>query len=124
MAEYSDATPITSGRIGLGSSYTHTEFDNLRVMKIKGYVPYYTELLDNMETYDLTPEKNTKLVYQGTWSHANGKGMYVYQRSMSETSEAGASLTYSFTGTGMEVLAKTSEAGTVLVSVDGGQPEE
>ena len=80
-------------------------------MKIKGYVPYYTELLDNMETYDLTPEKNTKLVYQGTWSHANGKGMYVYQRSMSETSEAGASLTYSFTGTGMEVLAKTSEAG-------------
>lgn len=124
VAEYTDENPITSGRIGLGSSYTHTEFDNLRVMKIKGYVPYYTELLDNMETYDLTPEKNTKLVYQGTWSHANGKGMYVYQRSMSETSEAGASLTYSFTGTGMEVLAKTSEAGTVLVSVDGGQPEE
>ncbi len=119
VAEYTDESPITSGRIGLGSSYTHTEFDNLKVMKLKDFVPYYTELLDNMETYDLTPEKNAKLVYDGKWSHANGKGMYVYQRSLSETSEEGASLTYSFTGTGMEILSGTDKDGTVSVTVDG-----
>ncbi len=119
VAEYTDPNPITSGRIGLGSAYTHTEFDNLKVMKIKGYVPYYTELLDNMETYDLSTDKKEKLIYSGNWSHANGKGMYVYQRSLSETSEAGASLTYRFTGTGIEVLSGTDKDGTVKIDVDG-----
>lgn len=119
IAEYTDENPITSGRIGLGSAYTHTEFDHLKVMKIKGYVPYYTELLDNMETYDLSADKKEKLVYQGNWSHANGKGMYVYQRSLSETSEAGASLTYRFTGTGIEILSGTDKDGIVKIDVDG-----
>ena len=69
--------------------------------KIKGYAPYYNEYLDNMETYDLTSEKKEKLVYDGNWSHAIGQGMHVYQRSLSETSEKGASVTYSLTGTGL-----------------------
>ena len=124
VAEYTDEHPITSGRIGLGSSYTHTEFDNLKVMKLKGFVPYYTELLDNMETYDLTPEKKEKLVYDGNWSHANGQGMYVYQRSLSETSEKGASVTYSFTGTGLEILSGLNQDGKVSVTVDGNVVEE
>lgn len=124
VAEYTDEHPITSGRIGLGSSYTHTEFDNLKVMKLKGFVPYYTELLDNMETYDLTSEKKEKLVYDGNWSHANGQGMYVYQRSLSETSEKGASVTYSFTGTGLEILSGLNQDGKVSVTVDGNVVEE
>ena len=124
VAEYTDEHPITSGRIGLGSSYTHTEFDNLKVMKLKGFVPYYTELLDNMETYDLTSEKKEKLVYDGNWSHANGQGMYVYQRSLSETSEKGASVTYSFTGTGLEILSGLNQDGSVSVTVDGDVVEE
>lgn len=119
ITEYTDQNPVTSGRIGLGCSYTHTEFDNLKVMKIKGFVPYYTELLDNMETYDLSKDKKEKLIYQGKWNHANGKGMYVYQRSLSETKEVGSSLTYSFTGTGIEVLSGTDQAGKVSITVDG-----
>ena len=65
VAEYTDEQPITSGRIGLGSAYTHTEFDNLKVMKLKGFVPYYTELLDNMETYDLTDSEHTVTIELG-----------------------------------------------------------
>lgn len=119
VASYTDSNPVTAGRIGLGSAYTFTQFDNLEVTKIDGEVPYYTELLDNMEAYDLTPEKNPKLVYDGKWSHENGKGMYVYQRSTSVSQEAGASLTYTFTGTGLEILAGTTSTAKLLVTVDG-----
>lgn len=116
---YKDSNPITVGRIGLGSAYTFTQFRALKVMKISGAVPYYTELLDNMETYDLTPEKNAKLVYEGKWAHEEGKAMFVYQRSMSTATEPGASLSYQFTGTGMEILAGTDSSATLQVTVDG-----
>lgn len=116
---YKDKTPITAGRIGLGSAYTFTQFDNLEVTKIKGQVPYYTELLDNMETYDLTLGKNTKLVYKGSWTHENGQSMFVYQRSMSTTEQAGSQLMYAFKGTGLEILAGTFDKAKLRVTVDG-----
>ncbi|MCI9077780.1 MAG: sugar-binding protein [Lachnospiraceae bacterium] len=116
---YNDKKPITAGRIGLGSSYTFTQFSNLRVDKIKGEVPYYTELLDNMETYDLTPGKNTRLVYNGEWTHENGQSMFVYQRSISTAKKPGASLEYTFTGTGLEILAGTFDKAKLRVIVDG-----
>lgn len=119
IGTYEDENPITSGRIALGSSYTFTQFDNLAVTKIEGRVPYYTELLDNLETYDLTPERNDKLIYNDRWSHKNGQGMYVYQRSMSTSTEPGATLSYTFSGTGLEILAGTKETATLLVTVDG-----
>lgn len=119
VAQYHDKSPVTSGRIGLGSAYTHTQFDNLKVEKIAGYVPYYTELLDNMEMYDLSAQKNKKLIYDGKWSHANGQGMYVYQRSLSVTEEKGASVSYTFAGTGLELLAGTDKTAKLKVWVDG-----
>lgn len=121
VASYEDATPITSGRIAIGSSSTYTRFDNLEVTKIKGYAPYYNEYLDNMETYDLTPQKNTKLVYNDKWTRTcENQGMYTYQRSMSYSTGAGASLTYTFKGTGLELLGyNDSEKTTVNVTVDG-----
>jgi hypothetical protein len=124
VAVYQDANPITAGRIGLGSAYTFTQFDNLSVKKIKGYVPYYTELLDNLEMYDLSADKNDKLVYNDKWTHANGKGMYVYQRSLSESTGAGATLTYTFQGTGLEILAGTETTADLKVTVDGTVTEE
>lgn len=118
VATYEDENPITAGRIALGSAYTFTQFDNLTVTKIEGRIPYYSELLDNMETYDLTPERNDKLVYNDQWSHQNGQGMYVYQRSMSTSTGSGATLSYTFTGTGLEILAGTQKSATLLVTVD------
>lgn len=119
VATYEDEEPITAGRVGLGCGNTFTQFDNLAVTKIQGQVPYYSELLDNMEIYDLTSEKNTKLVYSGNWSHQNGQGMYVYQRSISTSQASGAAVTYTFNGTGMEILAGTKKTATLRVTVDG-----
>lgn len=119
VCTYEDASPITSGRAALGSAFTFTQFDNLRITKISGTVPYYTELLDNMETYDLTPEKNAKLVYDEKWSHSNGQGMYVYQRSKSTSKKTGATLSYTFTGTGLEILGENKKECTLSAVVDG-----
>lgn len=115
---YEDSEPVTSGRVALGSAYTFTQFDNLAITTIEGTVPYYTELLDNMETYDLTPEKKEKLRYNEKWSHENGQGMYVYQRSMSTSRQAGATLSYTFNGTGLEILAGTKKTAVLRVTVD------
>ncbi len=121
IADYEDANPITSGRVAIGCGNSYTRFDNLAVTKIKGYAPYYKEYIDNMETYDLTPEKNAKLVYNDKWSRtcANQK-MYVYQRSASYSTGVGASLTYTFQGTGLELLGyNKADAAKLNVTVDG-----
>lgn len=119
VGTYEDESPVTAGRIALGSAYTFTQFDNLTVTKIEGRIPYYSELLDNMETYDLTAERNDKLVYNDQWSHQNGQGMYVYQRSMSTSTGPGATLSYTFSGTGLEILSGTKKSATLRVTVDG-----
>lgn len=124
VATYTDSQPITAGRIGLGCTNAFTRFDNLKVKKIDGYAPYYTELLDNMEQYDLSAQKNAKLVYNDKWQHTNGQGMYVYQRSVSKNTDTGATLTYEFTGTGLEILGEMKKACTVQVTVDGEKWEE
>lgn len=118
VGTYEDENPITAGRIALGSAYTFTQFGHLTVKKIEGRIPYYTELIDNMETYDLSPERNDKLIYNNQWKHQNGQGMYVYQRSMSTSTGPGAALSYTFSGTGLEILAGTKKTATLLVSVD------
>ena len=121
VATYEDSNPITSGRVAIGCGNSYTRFDNLAVTKIKGYAPYYKEYIDNMETYDLTPQKNAKLVYNNKWSRTcENQGMFVYQRSVSYSTGTGASITYTFNGTGLEVLGyNKSTGGTVNVKVDG-----
>ena len=121
VATYEDSNPITSGRVAIGCGNSYTRFDNLAVTKIKGYAPYYREYIDNMETYDLTPQKNAKLVYNNKWSRTcANQGMFVYQRSVSNSTGTGASITYTFNGTGLEVLGyNKSTGGTVNVTVDG-----
>ena len=113
--------PTLSGRIAIGCGNTYTRFDNLAVTKIKGYAPYYTEYMDNMETYDLTAEKNEKLQYNDQWTHTcANQSMYVYQRTMSYSKGKGASLTYRFKGTGMDILGyNTADSNQVKVTVDG-----
>lgn len=118
IAEYRDPHPVTAGRIGLGSSFSYTQFANLKVTKIDGEVPYFSELLDNFETYDLTSERNPKLVYNDKWDHKYGQSMYVYQRTISESTGKGATLEYTFTGTGLEILAGTDKTAKIKVTVD------
>lgn len=121
VGSYEDDTPITSGRVALGCSSTYTRFDNLAVTKINGFAPYYSEYIDNMETYDLTEQKNQKLAYNDKWSvTCANQGMYVYQRSISKNTEAGATLRYTFNGTGFEILGENAAGKAKLnVTIDG-----
>lgn len=119
LTTYTDPNPKLSGRVQLASGFYHTRFDNLKVEKVDGYTPYYAEQLDNLEMTDLAEVPGTKLVYEGNWAHENGKGMYVYQRSLSTSQGAGAVLKYTFTGTGLDILGPNDGSAKLEAVVDG-----
>lgn len=119
LATYTDPNPKLSGRVQLASGFYHTRFDNLKVEKVDGYTPYYSEQMDNLEMTDLAEVPGTKLVYEGNWAHENGKGMYVYQRSLSTSQGAGAVLKYTFTGTGLDILGPNDGSAKLEAVVDG-----
>ena len=119
LATYTDTKPRLSGRVDLGSGYYYTRFDNLKVETVDGSSPYYSELLDDLELTDLAPTPANKLIYGGSWTHQNGQGMYVYQRSLSTSAGAGATLKYTFTGTGLDILGANDGSAKLEVTVDG-----
>jgi hypothetical protein len=119
LATFNDPSPRLSGRIDLASGYYYTRFDNLKVETVSGKSPYYAELLDDLELYDLAVPPAEKLVYGGAWAHANGKSMYTYQRSTSTSQGSGSTLSYAFTGTGLDVLGANAGTAKLEVSVDG-----
>jgi hypothetical protein len=119
LATTTDPTPRLSGRVDLASGYYYTRFDNLKVETVSGSPPYYAELLDDLEVKGLGATPATRLVYGGSWAHENGKGMYDYQRSLSTSQGAGATLAYSFTGSGLDVLGPNDGSAKLEVTVDG-----
>ncbi|GAA0135699.1 hypothetical protein YSY43_25390 [Paenibacillus sp. YSY-4.3] len=119
LASYTDPNPKLSGRVDLGSGYYHVRFDNLLVETVEGYVPYYSEALDDLEMHDLTPVPKPKLVYSGSWAHNNGQGMFHYQRSLSTSQGANAALDYTFVGTGLDILGPNDGSAKLEVTVDG-----
>lgn len=119
LATYTDSNPKLAGRVALGSDFAYVRFDNLKVEKIEGYEPYYTEYLDDLEMNDLSEIPNEKLKYSGLWDHANGKGMYQYHRSLSKSEATGATLEYTFEGTGIDILGGNDGSAKLEVTVDG-----
>lgn len=109
--------PLGYGRIGLGSSFDRVEFAHLRVRTVPGTVPAYTGLLDNAHLRDWRTGR-ALLRYSGTWRHDFHQGMYVLGRTLSATSEPGASLSLPFTGTGVDFIGLHENA-RVSVTVDG-----
>ncbi|MBR1742747.1 MAG: hypothetical protein IJ733_12945 [Lachnospiraceae bacterium] len=55
----------------------------------------------------------------GAWQHECGQGMYVWQRTRSVATEKGASLSYTFTGTGLEILGANQADIPLDVTIDG-----
>jgi len=119
LTTYTDSSQRLSGRVDLASGYYFTRFDNLKVEKVAGAPAYYSELLDDLELTDLASTPAPKLVYGGSWAHENGKGMYDYQRSLSTSKGAGATLKYAFTGSGLDVLGPNDGTAKLEVTVDG-----
>ncbi|MBN2738196.1 MAG: hypothetical protein JXR70_14525 [Spirochaetales bacterium] len=118
LASYTDTNPRLSGRVDLASGYYYTRFDNLKVETIEGKVPYYSELLDNLEMYDLSATPVKKLIYTGSWAHENGKSMYNYHRTLSTSQSANATLCYTFTGTGIDIIGPNDGSARLEVSLD------
>lgn len=114
-----DNLPYLSGRVDLASGFYYTRFDNLTIKRVPGYLPYYCELLDNLEMNDLAGPPATKLVYGGNWRHVNARGMYEYQRSASISQAPGATLAYTFTGSGMDITGVNDGSARLNVRVDG-----
>jgi hypothetical protein len=118
VATYTDSKPRLSGRVDLASGPYFTRFDNLKVETVEGASPYYSELLDDLETYDLSPSAAPKLVYGGSWSRSTGNTMYDEQRTLSKGG-TGATLKYTFTGTGLDILGANGGTAKLEVTVDG-----
>jgi hypothetical protein len=116
---WSDDAPYRSGRVDLASGFYYTGFDKLKIERVPGYLPYYTEYLDNLEMNNLADPPATKLVYGGSWRHANGGGMYVYQRSSSTSQAPGATLAYTFTGSGLDITGVNDGSARLSVRMDG-----
>jgi hypothetical protein len=116
---WTDDAPYLSGRVDLASGFYYTRFDNLEIKRVSGYLPYYTELLDNLEMNDLADPPAAKLVYGGSWRHANGGGMYQYQRSSSTSQAPGATLAYTFTGSGLDITGPNDGSARLNVRMDG-----
>jgi hypothetical protein len=119
LAEYTDNHLRLSGRVDVGSGYYPTLFDNLKVRKISGQPAYYSEFLDSLEMHDLAEVPEEKLIYGGGWSHANGKSMYNYHRTLSTSQGSGSTVQYSFDGTGLDILGPNGGNAVMEVVVDG-----
>jgi glycosyl hydrolase family 59 (putative galactocerebrosidase) len=111
VATYQDPTPVTEGRVKLGTDFHTTAFDNLKVEKVAGYTPYAATLTDNMDS---------SVAYEGTWSRnaALGDAMNWY-RSTSTSATAGATVTVPFRGTGIDVIGGNDGSAVLDVFVDG-----
>ncbi|WEV64292.1 family 16 glycoside hydrolase [Bifidobacterium sp. ESL0732] len=121
VGTYRDAASQASGRVQIGTSFTNVRFDDLKVDRIAGYTPYYTDFIDNMHQRSWDDTSTPILQFNKDWQHLDGQGMFVYKRSISTSTAKGATLTYRFAGTGLDIIGANSGKARLNVSVDGKQ---
>ncbi len=119
IASYADPAPQAAGRIQLGSSFAFVQFDNLKVERASGYTPYYTSIIDGMHQASWDDTSVPVLDFDANWSHVNGQGMFEWQRTASKSTARGAAMSYTFTGTGLDIIGTNPGSATLDVVVDG-----
>ncbi len=119
VARFTDPTPQAAGRIQLGSSFNFVQFDDLSVETVPGYTPYYASIVDGMHQTSWDDTSVPVLQFDEKWSHVNGQGMFEWQRTASKSTGAGATMSYTFTGTGLDLIGTNPGAATLDVIVDG-----
>jgi beta-galactosidase GanA len=114
---------LTMGRVNPSDG---TEFTYIRQGDATSTATVSTHIALNTDeaagyTYDDT---DSALVYSGTWTHAGPSAGYTdgdYDSTESFSTQAGASMTVTFTGTGVQWIGpKNTNGGIAAVSVDGG----
>lgn len=108
--------PYLSGRAGIYSGNYLTEFDNLKIEEA-------TESLTaaDASTYVTRVDPlDSNIKYSGSWDLKVGDSFRLYNRTSASTSEAKASLEYTFTGTGINLVTGGLRAESeISVEVDG-----
>ncbi|MFC0542988.1 right-handed parallel beta-helix repeat-containing protein [Kutzneria chonburiensis] len=68
----------------------------------------------------IAPVDDTAGTYTGTWTNSTGRQLGDFQDGVHATQAVGASVSYTFTGTGLDVLSETAtDGGQFTVTVDG-----
>ncbi|MGN7970797.1 family 16 glycoside hydrolase [Microbacterium sp. 22296] len=119
VSTFTDTAPQAAGRIQLGSSFTFVQFDNLKVETVPGYTPYYSSIIDGMHQTSWDDTSVPVLDFDANWSHVNGQGMYEWQRTASKSTAKGATMSYAFRGTGLDIIGTNPGSATLNVTVDG-----
>lgn len=104
------------GRIALGSSFDAVDFAHLSVTS-DSPSPFYSHLIDNMHVLNWDGGPNV-LSYSGQWHRAFGQDMYTIGRTLSWTNQPHASLSCTFTGTGLDFIG-LSEDTVIALRADG-----
>ena len=119
VTTWTDDRPQSAGRVNLGTSFDHVRFSNLRVERVDGFSPYYTDLIDDMHLVSWDDTATPVFEYDGDWTHENGQGMFTYMRTISRTSSVGATVSHTFAGTGLDVFGPSDGSAAIDVIVDG-----
>ncbi|KAB8290124.1 family 16 glycoside hydrolase [Bifidobacterium avesanii] len=120
VTSYTDTSAQAAGRIQLGSSFNNVQFDDLAVTTVPGYTPYATALIDDMHQTSWDNVDTPVLKFNDKWNHFNAQGMFVYLRTISNSTGQGAAMEYEFTGTGLDLNGSNSGGKAKLnVYVDG-----
>ena len=112
VSSYDDINaPMLSGRVKLSSTWNKVGFDNLRVSKVDGGIPYATTMIDGQDD-NVTYEGDWKIENPGSGSADN------WYRTMSVTSTAGAAFSFPVKGYGFSLLGGNNGTAKLDIYVD------
>lgn len=112
VAKYNDANPMLSGRVKISSNWKQVYADNLEVKTVKGGIPYATAMIDGQDD---------GVKYEGNWTINNPGGGSAdnWYRTISSSSTAGASFTFTANGNGFAIMGGNDGSAVIDVYVDG-----
>ena len=112
IAKYNDANPMLSGRVKISSNWKQVYADNLEVKTVKGGIPYATAMIDSQDD---------GVKYEGNWTINNPGGGSAdnWYRTISSSSTADASFTFTANGNGFAIIGGNDGSAVIDVYVDG-----
>ena len=112
VAKYNDANPMLSGRVKISSNWKQVYADNLEVKTVKGGIPYATAMIDGQDD---------GVKYEGNWTINNPGGGSAdnWYRTISSSSTADASFTFTANGNGFAIMGGNDGSAVIDVYVDG-----
>ena len=111
VAKYNDANPMLSGRVKISSNWKQVYADNLKVKTVKGGIPYATAMIDGQDD---------GVKYEGNWTINNPGGGSAdnWYRTISSSSTADASFTFTANGNGFAIMGGNDGSAVIDVYVD------